>query len=200
MDLVTIILSCAFVSIDDSLIVSTAMRESGGSPYHVRARGRAEGIDYKDEPRALAAIERVVAHSKGAYIGLMGVPNNVAAEYELTAKQLLEPCNNIKVATAMLADFKAHCETEEASDVTGCALSKYGKATGNEADYFAEDVILGAIAKTEPDDDSTDAERVSEDILFKNNAPIKDGQSIFFDLDMDNITRHSKTKIAEELE
>lgn len=200
MDLVTLILSCSFATIDDSLIASAAMRESGGSPYHVRAYGRTEGIDYKDEARALEAIARVVDRTKGAYVGLMGVPITVAADYELTAKQLLEPCNNIKVATAMLADFHAQCKADSAPDMTGCALSHYGKATGIEGDYFAEDVILGAIAKTDPDDDSTDAERVSDRILFQKDAPKKDGQSLFFDLDMDTVTEHSKTKIAKELE
>lgn len=199
MDLVGLILSCAFTSIDDSLLHSLALQQSGGTPFYVRAYRRPEGLDYKDATRASEAVERLLERTEGAYVGLMGVPVDTAATYDVGPRELLNACDNVRVASVMLADFRADCDAEEAADVTGCTLIRYGEATGHPGEYFAENVIFGAITTVPDDADKTEAEQVSDVLVFEEQRGDSAGDSLHFNLDLDDLANNSESKIAEEL-
>lgn len=200
MDLVTLFLSCSFVSLDDDLLLSVAQRESQASAFYVRAEGRPDGIDYKDADRALDAISRLAKKADEVYVGLMGVPISAAVDYNLTAMQLIAPCDNVKIATAMLSDYRKHCEAESVSDTTSCTLSAYGDATGFHGDHFAEEIIFGALANGNDETAESDAEKISDDVLFEKESKQPGSDSLFFEVDFENLSKHSGSKVAEDLD
>lgn len=199
MDLVTLVFACAFESIPDPLLYSMALVESNATEFYVRAQARPEGIDYRKAADALEAIPRLVERAGGAYVGLMGVPVAVAAQYDVPPPRLLKPCDNVRLASTMLAAYRATCEHEIAPDPVGCVLARYGEATGFQGRVFAEEVMARAVTPPPKADDPTPAELISKTIVFDSAAGDDTPSALFFEVDLDRLVG-AQVHVAKPLE
>jgi len=200
MDLMSLILSCSFASIDDTLVASIAYQESHYAAFYVRPYGALQGIQYPDKDRALQAIARLRGSYEGVYVGVMGVPLDGVAQYESDPETLLEPCHNIAVATAILADLKEECARQESGDPMSCTLRAYGQLTGFDGDDFAEQVLFDGMV-AEPGEhaiDGTDGDTNS--ISFDVNEPGVSSNTLFFDVDLQRLNETSTNQVANDLE
>jgi hypothetical protein len=200
MDLMSLILSCSFASIDDTLVASIAYQESHYAAFYVRPYGGLQGIQYPDKDRALQAIARLRGSYEGVYVGVMGVPLDRASQYESDPETLLDPCHNIAVATAILADQKEECARQESGDPMSCTLRAYGQLTGFDGDYFAEHVLFdGLIA--EPGEQAIDgADGNTNSISFEVNESGVSSNTLFFDVDLQRLNETSTNQVANDLE
>lgn len=201
MDLMTLILSCAFHTLNDDVIQSIALIESNALNHYVRPSGALNGVEYRNKDLALGAIQRLVDTRQGAFVGLMGVPIEAAAKYDIAPVELLNPCTNITVATAILREMEDRCEADGAKESFTCALDKYAVLTEMSPETFIETVLYGAI-KT-PDKDGvlpTHDDAIGDRIFWETNSHEGASNRLFFDIDIGQKGGGSGVKTARDLE
>lgn len=103
MDILMLIIMCSFVQ-DDSLVQSICYVQSQNYIYYV---GDAAGVVSPQYPDSLDDARKALdmVHRKGgkAVVGLMGIPEETAEEYNLKPTDLFDPCTNLHVGTSILS-------------------------------------------------------------------------------------------------
>jgi hypothetical protein len=145
MDILSLILGCAFASVDDDVLVAIARKQSALAPYYLRLEGETQGQSYPDEAQAAEAIAKPRAEGQRLYIGLLGVPSDAAEAYQVTPRALLEPCTNVAIGSDLIAQALAACRRSRSPDPVYCAAQHYGARTGQDPNAFAQAVMLSAM-------------------------------------------------------
>jgi hypothetical protein len=119
-----LILLCSFIQ-DDSLVQSICYVQSQNHIYYV---GDTMGIVSPQYPDSLDNAGKALdmVHRKGgkAVIGLMGIPEDMAEEYNLKPTDLFDPCTNIHIGTSILS---ASISAMESSQKTQKNSKEYRK-------------------------------------------------------------------------
>ncbi|MCP4388160.1 MAG: lytic transglycosylase domain-containing protein [Gammaproteobacteria bacterium] len=202
MDLMTLVLSCAFPVVNDRFVESIAMVQSGGEAHYVRPYGELTGIKFSSTGQAGSAIDRIIERPQGgAYVGLMGVPVAAAAKYEVGPKALLDPCTNIRVGSAILTDIEAQCKAEGREESATCILARYAVMTEQEPGVFVETVLYGAIEQLNEDGSFPGPQAAEGDRVFWESNSTRSRQNVlFFDVDLGETDAESKVKTARDLD
>ena len=149
MGVLTAILACSLHS-DERLVRAIVETASQSNPYAVVESAPDEQPDDSTTPRSLEqAVARSAAIVTGGgtpLLGLMQVPLGWGEMYGRRLEELLDPCVNVSIGTAMLSWFDRDCrdhgkqgkakKTEVSSWDSGtvkrrpCVVRKYGEATG----------------------------------------------------------------------
>jgi hypothetical protein len=145
MDILSLILGCAFASLDDHVLAAIARKQSALAPYYLRLEGETQGQTYPDKARAAEAIAKHSAEGRRLYIGLLAVPADAAEAYQVTPGALLEPCTNVAIGSDLIAQALAACRESRSPDPVYCATQHYGARTGLEPNAFAQAVMLSAM-------------------------------------------------------
>jgi hypothetical protein len=153
MDLLTVISTCNLAN-DFTLVFAMALTFSQGNPFVVRDTAAVAAAplyavqvapDLVDEtpdgaPRtreaAIVELNRLRAAGTATVIGLIPVPPIWALQFQRTPKDLLDPCVNVSIASAMVSQFEYECG---AKAERACVLRHYAKEAGIE--LFDEDVL-----------------------------------------------------------
>jgi len=201
MDLMSIILACAFPVVNDHFVQSIAMAQSGGIAHYVRAYGEETGMPFESVGNALRAANRMLsAPNGGAYVGLMGVPVHAAAKYDIGVKALLDPCTNVRIGTAILTDLEAQCKAEGSDESVTCILDRYAVMTEQDPAVFTETVLYGAIQTPNEDGTFPGPEVAQGDRVFwESNSTKAHQNSLFFDVDIGTTSADSRVKTAKDL-
>jgi len=99
-------------------VLDEALGEEGPAPETHAPRTRAE---------ALAKLERLQHDDAVTVIGLLPVPPDWAAQFQRTTEELFDPCVNVSVATAVLAQFEHECRGRSQR---ACVLRRYSSTAG----------------------------------------------------------------------
>lgn len=162
MDLLTTISACS-VAKDFTLVLVMVLSFSEGNPFMVKdaaeietpplydpfeVSGDTEGAVQLPRTReaALAKLERLRAAHRAPVIGLLPVPPSWATNFRRTPRQLLEPCVNLSIGSAMIAQFEYECGRKAGRE---CVLERYAQAAG--IDGFDVDVLDAIRADGHPE-------------------------------------------------
>ncbi len=201
MDLITLILSCSFHTLNDDLIESIALVESGGNENYVRLYGEFDGVAFRTKAQAQRAIERIGRSRKDAYVGLMGVPTSVAKQYEVMPTDLLDACTNISTASAILSGFEEECMAEGDGEPVICTLNRYAMMTQQDPELFIEAALFGAIST--PDENGkfpNHNEAVSGRVFWETNSTKEENNSLFFNVDVGQSGTETGVRTAKDLD
>ena len=133
MDPLTVLSTCSLAK-DFTLVLAMMLTFSRGEPYTVRsALDAVEVVPLRDPAVAGENGERTVEAAlaemhriKEPFVGLLPVPVAWASLYEFQPKDLLDPCINVSVATAQLAEHEHRCGRR--ARARECALRAYAEA------------------------------------------------------------------------
>ena len=78
--------------------------ESGFNPYAIGVVGQKRGIFPNNINDALAHVNRLKAQGKNYSVGLMQINQSNFKSYNVTAKQLFDPCTNLSVYEKIITD------------------------------------------------------------------------------------------------
>lgn len=200
MDLMTIILSCSFHTLNDNLVESIALAESDGLPRYVRPFGAADGTEYRTDAHALRAINRLIDSRQGVYVGLMGIPIESATKYDAGPKQLLDPCVNLSVASSILSELKDNCTSDRVPEPITCALDRYAVMTEQEPS-FTESILQGALTPSYEDGATLPSDKVAAGarVFWESNSTAEQHNNIFFDVAIGSTDDNSSVKTAKDL-
>lgn len=139
MDILIWVLSCSLFN-DDLLVQAIINTQSSAYEYYVGdSSNTVEGV-YPDNIKiSKKVISKVIREGGRPLIGLMGIPSEVAAEYSRIPADLLDPCLNVSVGTAILAELAETCRRGPSFRYE--LVKKYGALLGYKDEYFANSVI-----------------------------------------------------------
>jgi hypothetical protein len=154
-DLLNTIAACSLHA-DLTLVIAMALTFSHGNPNTVQDTAESLGVAaigsaQTDDPMRLpvasivqppktraeaeALLARKSADRTTLVAGLVPVPPAWAALFGRKPKDILNPCINISIATAMLSEFDYECGKQGRA----CVLQRYAEASGLE--FLADDVL-----------------------------------------------------------
>ncbi len=109
MDLLTVILACSLHP-DDRLVEAFVRKLSDANPLFVGDFVSLATHDDLASPEQALELARSIADKGGRPgLGLMAIPMTWAARFNREPADLLDPCTNISIGTAMMASFAADC-------------------------------------------------------------------------------------------
>ena len=177
-----LVLACSFIQ-DDSLVRSICYVQSQNNIYYV---GESTGIVLPQCPDSLddakKALDMVRRKGGKAVLGLMGIPEETAAEYNLKPSDLFDPCTNIHVGTSILSASISAVESTQKTQKNNREYRKkivkdFAKTCGISDTAFAEIVLLN----TDFFDRSNDVpdRNFSQKNLNSNSADLINNSDIF---------------------
>jgi hypothetical protein len=177
MDLLTVISACS-VARDFTLVLAMATTFSQGNAFAVKDDVELENPPLYDPvydpemgsdsdqsvPRsrdaALAKVKRLRAAGRTPLVGILPVPLSWVEGFRRRPAELLDPCINVSVGSAMVAQFEYECGRKGGRR---CVLESYARAGGFER--FAEHVLEEIEANDYPDGADV---VVESDVVFSN--------------------------------
>lgn len=139
MDILIWVLSCSLFG-DDLFVQAVINTQSSAYEYYVGdSSNTVQGIYPDNIKMSEKVISKVIREGGRPLIGLMGIPSEVAAEYGRKPADLLDPCINISVGTAILSELTTTCR--QGHFLRYDLAKKYGALLGYKDDYFANSVI-----------------------------------------------------------
>jgi hypothetical protein len=141
MDLLTAILTCSLYLADDGLVRAIAESTPEQNPAFVLdASVDLTQVDPPPPPKtadeALARTRAILARGGRPVLGLMQIPPGWLSAFGRELAEAFDPCTNIAVGTAMLAEFDAACATDAAGGRGGPRVhmhSRVGEAGARSA-------------------------------------------------------------------
>lgn len=152
-----LLVSACSLHADHALVAATALAFSGGDPLTVRDTGWSMPREplpaaRKSREAALARALAIAAAGGAPAIGLLPVPEHWAPQFGRTTADLLDPCQNVLVATAVLSDFARGCGEQRAlASQRRCVLRRYGTAIGLPGLFAVVQSLLSAPEPTAPE-------------------------------------------------
>jgi hypothetical protein len=154
MDILMLILTCSLIQ-DDVLVRSIIWVQSDNHAYYVGDQNGGLPPQYSE---TFSDAERVLAniHRRGgkALIGLMGIPENIAAGYDLKPEDLFDPCTNIKIGTSILSSISA--ASGNVKGIRKNILIQYSEMLGLKDNLLVDLVLNVASSFDKSSDDSDD--------------------------------------------
>ncbi|AZR33133.1 lytic transglycosylase domain-containing protein [Xanthomonas vasicola] len=129
-DLMSVILACS-IGVHPQTVQAIIKHESGGNPYAINNQVRSFYPTRFDDAQRIA-VEQVRA-GRSTDIGLMQINSQHLTRFGVTPVDLLDPCTNIRIGTAILARNYAQTWAKYRAEKPALlsALSMYN--TGNES-------------------------------------------------------------------
>jgi hypothetical protein len=141
MDLLTTITACSLAK-DFTLVLAMAMTFSQGNVLTVKDAAELANPPLYDplveqdaeqmpstRDAALVKLARLRAVGASPVMGLIPVPPEWAAQFQRAMPELLDPCINISIGSAMVSQFEYECGPKAAR---ACVLQRYAQAAGLE--------------------------------------------------------------------
>jgi hypothetical protein len=164
MDILMLMLSCSLIQ-DDALVRSIMYVQSENYIYYV---GDIAGEVVPQYPNTLADAEKAmeIIHRRGgkALIGLMGIPEDVALEYNLKPSDLFDPCINIHIGTSILSSIKV--ASENLKDARKNIIVQFSKTLGLRDPIFV-DLVLADLTFFDKSSDAEDSALSQSPIDFQ---------------------------------
>jgi hypothetical protein len=134
MDALTAILTCSLY-LDDALVLGIVDNAHDDPLFLVEPDAEPEaGAAAEAAPTRAQAARRVreaVAHGERVLVGAMQVPAGWAARFGRPPEDLLDPCVNVSIGTAMLSEYDQACrQAAGLASRRACVLGRYALALG----------------------------------------------------------------------